>query len=86
MGSGTDRPGKEIPKEYREVVAHQIDRFGWRYDASRKGHPLLYPADRSMRAISVPTTPTKGPRGLRNFVARVRQAGGEWPPNQRRRS
>ena len=27
----TDRPGREIPKDYREVVKHLIDNQGWSY-------------------------------------------------------
>ncbi len=79
----TDRPGKELPKDFREVVSHQIDELGWRYDSSRKGHPMLYPADRTQRPIPVPTTPGDA-RSLRNFVGQVRRAGGEWPPHRRR--
>lgn len=70
----TDRPGREIPKSYREIVAALIDQ-GWRYDASGKGHPKLYPADRSQHMIAVPTTPGDQ-RSLKNFRAQVRRAGG----------
>lgn len=76
-----DLPGKEIPKEYREIVAHQVRTLGWRYDTKRGGHPVLYPADRTKRAIPVPTTPGDH-RGLRNFTSLVRQAGGQWPPGR----
>ncbi len=79
----SDRPGKEIPKEYREVVAHQVDALGWRYDSSRKGHPMLFHADRSQSGRSVLTTPGDK-RSFRNFVAWVRRASGEWPPERRR--
>lgn len=54
---GTDRPGREIPQDSRDVVQHQIDTLGWRYDASGKGHPRLYPADISKPMTTVPTTP-----------------------------
>jgi hypothetical protein len=81
---GTARPGREIRKEYREIATYQIDRLGWRYDASGKGHPVLYPADRSKRPLAVPTTPTRSPRAIRNFVAEVRRRGGTWPPPERR--
>ncbi len=79
----SDRPGKEIPKEFREVVANQVEALGWRYDASRKGHPMLYPADRSQGGRPVPTTPGDR-RSFQNFVAWVRRTGGEWPPRRRR--
>lgn len=76
---GGDRPGKEIPKEYREIVDHQISAYGWRYDPTGKGYPKLYPADRTKRPIAVPKTPSDR-RGIKNFAAQIRQAGGEWPP------
>ena len=79
----SDRPGKEIPKEYREVVAHQIDALGWTYDASGKGYPKLLPADRSQRPLAVPKTPGDK-RSFKNWVALVRRAGGEWPPGRSR--
>jgi hypothetical protein len=71
----TDRPGREIPKEYRQIVAALIDQ-GWRYDASGKGHPKLYPADRTQQAIAVPGTPGDR-RSMLNFRAQVRRAGGQ---------
>ncbi|WP_166345207.1 hypothetical protein [Phytoactinopolyspora limicola] len=78
----TSRPGREIPKEYRIVAQHQVDTFGWRYDASGKGHPRLYPADITKSPITIAGTPGDQ-RGLRNFIAQVRRAGGEWPPGRR---
>lgn len=74
-----ERPGREIPKEYREIVNYQIDRHGWRYDATGKKHPVLYPADVAQPALRVPTTPSDQ-RALRNFRAGVRRCGGTWPP------
>lgn len=79
----SDRAGKEAPKEYREVVNHQVDKLGWRYRVIGKGHPHLYPADPSRRPIGVPTTPGDH-RSLKNFIAQVRRAGGEWPPEKER--
>lgn len=76
------RPGKEIPKEYREVVEYQIERHRWRYDASGKGYPQLYPADRDQRPISVPKTPSSR-NTLKVFIGKVRQRGGTWPPEER---
>lgn len=70
-----DRPGREIPKEYRAIIERLVDDQGWRYDASGKGHPKLYPADPTQPQISVPTTPGDR-RSLNNFRASVRRAGG----------
>ena len=77
---GGDRPGREIPKEYREVALELVDNQGWRYDAgaNRGGHPMLFPADRTQRPVAVPTTPGGG-RGFKNWTAQVRQRGGQWP-------
>jgi hypothetical protein len=79
----SDRPGREIPKEYREIVAHQIRTLGWRYDVGGR-HPKLWPADRAFNFIPVPTTPSDH-RALRNFTSAVRRAGGQWPPEGRQR-
>ncbi len=76
----TDRPGQQIPKEYREVVEHLITVQGWRYDKSGQRHPVLLPADRGKAQLRVPTTPTRDPRAFKNFVADVRRRGGVWPP------
>lgn len=79
---GTDRPTREIPKEYREVVIHLIDVQSWRYDKRRKGHPMLFPVGGS-RPIPVPTTPSASPRAWQNWLAQIRRAGGQWPPEGR---
>jgi hypothetical protein len=68
-------PGREIPKEYAKIVEHLVRVDGWRYDASGKKHPVVYPADRSQGAIRIPTTPGDR-RSLLNFKAQVRRAGG----------
>lgn len=78
----TDQPGREIPKEYREIVLHQITVHGWRYDNSGKGHPVLIPADITQRKIAVPTTPGDR-RSLMNFTSQVRRSGGTWPPGRK---
>lgn len=75
-----DRPGREIPQEYREVVEHLINNRGWRYDNQRKGHPTLYPADRNQTPYQVPTTPNRNPRAWKNWVSGIRRRGGDWPP------
>lgn len=82
MVNRSDTVGREIPKEYREIVAEVVANQGWRYDASRGGHPMVFPADPSKRGIPVPTTP--GSQGLlRGFTHQVRKAGGIWPPRTR---
>jgi hypothetical protein len=41
----TDRPGREIDKEYRDIVTHLIDSQGWAYKlATGGGYPRLLPA------------------------------------------
>lgn len=77
-----DKAGREIPREYREIVNYQVEHLGWRYDASGKGHATLYPADKTQRPITVPGTPGDR-RSLPNFIAQVRRAGGIWPPTGR---
>lgn len=80
----SDRPGREIPKSYREVIVHQLDLHGWRYDSGRKrgGHPVAYPADRRQPALAVPTSPGKDRRGFRNFISDTGRRGGHWPPTE----
>jgi hypothetical protein len=74
-------PGNEIPKEYRAPVLYQVQHHGWRYDASGKGHPKLYPVRRGTWPIPVPTTPKGGrSRALANFIGQIRRSGGTWPP------
>ncbi len=79
----TDRPGKEIPKDYREVIEHLIDNEGWTYRKARGGgYPQLSPADPSRGTIRVPKTPqTRGNR-FPNWISQIRRAGGHWPPGR----
>lgn len=80
-GSG-NLAGKEIPKDYREIVNELVANQGWGYDSDRGGHPMIFPADPSKKGIPVPTTPSS--QGLlRGFKGQVRRAGGVWPPTQR---
>ena len=76
---GNEKPGKELPKEYREIATHMVVGQGWRYDSGRRrgGHPKLFPKDPSKPSITIPTTPGDR-RSLKNFTADVRRAGGEW--------
>ena len=69
----TDRPGREGPKEYRDIIDTLIRQQGWRYDKSGKRHPVLYPPD--VNQSPLPTTPGDR-RSLSNFKADVRRRGG----------
>jgi hypothetical protein len=71
-------PGRELPKEYREIAVDLVRNQGWRYRYG-KGHPTLYPADKTQVPLIVPTTPSDN-RSFKNFVADVRRRGGIWPP------
>ncbi|WP_152691021.1 hypothetical protein [Jiangella alkaliphila] len=82
MTMATERPGREIPKEYREVIDYQISQHGWWYEHPANRQPRVYPADRSKPPIVLASTPSDR-RALKNFVAAVRRAGGEWPPGRR---
>jgi hypothetical protein len=73
----TERPGRELPREYREIATDLVVQQGWRYRTGGR-HPKLYPADRSQPILTVPTTPSDQ-RSLRNFIADVRRRGGVWP-------
>jgi hypothetical protein len=78
-------PGREIPKDFREVATELVRNQGWRYDngSSRGGHPMLFPADRSQRPMAVPTSPSDQ-RGFRNWISEVRRRGGVWPAQRGR--
>jgi hypothetical protein len=82
-----DLPGRELPKEYREVAEELVSNQGWRYNdgGGRGGHPMLFPADPSKRPISISTTPGGDKRrGFMNWLSQVRQAGGIWPIERRK--
>ena len=80
----TDQPGREIPKEYREVVRYLIRTEGWAYQlAQGGGYPKLFPANRAYAPIRVPKTPSSQ-RTYSNWLAETRRSGGHWPPDTRR--
>jgi hypothetical protein len=79
----TDRPGREIPKAYREVVTYLIDSGGWGYKKPRGGgYPKLLPADSAQAPIQVPKTPSSQ-RRYNNWLAEIRRKGGHWPPERK---
>lgn len=75
------QPGRELPKEYREIALELVTNQGWRYrwQGRHGGHPQLIPADSTKPILGVPTTPSDK-RAIRNFATAVRQRGGKWPP------
>lgn len=74
----SDRPGRELPKDYRKVVDELVTNQGWRYSKGKR-HPTLYPANRAQSPVVLASTPSDR-RGFNNFVATIRQRGGKWPP------
>lgn len=78
-----DRPGSELPKDYRKVARELVDNQGWRYDAKRggRGYPVLYPTS-GARPVRCPKTPSSQTR-YRNWVAEINRKGGQWPPEKR---
>jgi len=79
----TDRPGREIPKDYRDVVTYLIDSEGWSYRKPRgDGYPRLLPADAAQPPIQVPKTPSSQ-RRYNNWLAEIRRKGGHWPPERK---
>jgi hypothetical protein len=76
----TDRPGPEVPKDYKKVIIHLIDNEGWAYrKPSGNGYPKLRPADPAQPPITVPKTPGSQ-RTYINWLAEIRRKGGHWPP------
>lgn len=76
----TDRPGKEIDKDYRDIVNYQIDRHGWIYKKpAGRGYPRLFPSNKAYGPISIPKT-AGSPHSLERLARKIRQRGGTWPP------
>ena len=72
----TDKPGRELPKDFRAIAAELVDNQGWTYRLSnRGGHPMLFPADKNQPPIPVPTSPSDV-RGIKNFRSQIRRRGG----------
>jgi hypothetical protein len=80
----SDQPGREVPKDYREVIKYLIDDQGWSYKkAEGGGYPKLLPSDPGQTPIKVPKTPSSQ-RTLSNWIAEIRRKGGQWPPERKR--
>lgn len=78
-----DRPDREIPKDYRDVVKYLIDNEGWSYTrAQGAGYPKLWPADAAHPPVKVPKTPSSQ-RTYINWLAEIRRKGGHWPPERK---
>ena len=75
-------PGRELPKDSRDVVNAQRRNFGFRYVWNKKGHPRLYAPNGGWQTLSM--TPSDK-RGYKNMVAFVNRNGGEWPPGKGKR-
>jgi hypothetical protein len=79
----TDRPGGEIPKDYRKVVKYLVNSQGWGYKKpARSGYPKLIPADSTQVPIKIPKTPSSQ-RAYSNWLAEIRRKGGHWPPERK---
>jgi hypothetical protein len=79
----TDRPGREVSQQHREVIVDLIDNQGWAYRRpSGSGYPRLYPADPAMTPLRVPRTGHKRGHGFANWLAEIRRKGGQWPPGR----
>jgi hypothetical protein len=80
----TDRPGREVSKEHREVILDLIDNQGWAYKRPRGGgYPKLYPADPSQGSIRVPKTGHAKGHAFDNWLGTIRLKGGHWPPGRK---
>jgi hypothetical protein len=73
--TANDRPGRELGKDFLKVARELVDNQGWRYQFG-KGHPKLFPADRTYPPIVFPTTASDH-RAFKNFTAMVRRCGGK---------
>lgn len=78
-------PGREIPKEYREVAIELVRNQGWRYSSSksRSTYPRLFPQDRTQSPVKIAKTPSDRGHGFKNWIAEIHRKGGIWPPEGR---
>jgi hypothetical protein len=76
---GGSFPGREIPKEFREVAIELVRNQGWRYELPKgNGYPRLLPPDKTKGMVIIPKTPATNKRGFENWVSEVRRRGGVW--------
>jgi hypothetical protein len=71
------RPGRELPKYWRQIATYLIDQQGWSYRYKRKGgsHPRIVPPDGGL-GVSLPTTVTEGHAGHRaSYLSALKRAG-----------
>jgi hypothetical protein len=71
------RPGRELPKVWREIARMLVDQQGWTYRYKRKGgsHPRVIPPDGGL-GVALPTTVTDGDAGHRaSYLTALKRAG-----------
>lgn len=57
-----------------KAVVNEAFKQGWRVRLRKKGGFIIYPPDRQVSPVAIPTT-MRDPRGLENKLAEVRRAG-----------
>lgn len=78
----TDRPSRETPKEYREVIEHLIDVQEWRYDKSGKGHPVALSLRPQPSAATSPDHAQSKPESVPELGRRGPAAGRALAPEE----
>lgn len=72
------RPGRELPKYWRQIALRLIDEQGWTYRYKRKGgssHPRIIPPEGGL-GVSLPSTVTEGHTGHRaSYLTALKRAG-----------
>lgn len=85
------RPGRELPKVWRDLATRLVREQGWSYRYKREGgsHPRVIPPDGGL-GVALPTTVTDGHAGHRaSYLTALKRAGAdlsEPPPKRRRRT
>lgn len=72
-----DRPGRELPKYWRDIATRLVQEQGWRYRYRRKGgsHPRVIPPGGAL-GVALPTTVTDGHAGHRaSYLTALKRAG-----------
>jgi hypothetical protein len=83
------RPGRELPKVWRDIATMLVDQQGWTYRYKRKGgsHPRVVPPEGGL-GVALPTTVTDGDAGHRaSYLTALKRAGAvlDATPAPRRR-